>query len=151
MSLEVASKEKCPRCEAHRNVVAGLTRPICRLAGVGHFDVLKAEELLRRHPRKPEVVTVKQMRRFVTEEAVFPPHCLHVNTRKFLIIGTYLEPATDVGAADELRHFILDGCHRGYIRASLGRTTKAYVLTLEETQSVFIGKRAPRGKRWVRG
>jgi len=147
--INLADRSRCPRCIAYREVDACKTEAICKLDGIGYYNATRAEALVNRRRRKPETLTAKEMRHFISEASVFAPHCLHVNTRKFCIIGTYLQPATDVGAADEETHFMLDGCHRAYMRSSVGKSTKVYILTLEETKSVYLGKRAPKGKRWV--
>jgi len=132
----------CCRCEVYDAPTA-----TCRLRGIGYYDVKAAERLVKRKPRKPLVLTMRGKHRlseYASGRGCYAPHVEHVNTRKYGILGL-----TKQKGNTRTISFLIDGNHRARKCFLRRRSFKVYVLTLEETASVFLGYRAPKGKQFT--
>ena len=127
----------CYRCDWFREGDAG---NICRIRGLGHYDVSKAREIVKRARRKAQTVSPRTLSRLVHGD-VYEPHVAHVNTRK---AGIMMTVETD----DGLEQHLIEGKHRAMRAIRSNRPFRVYNLTAKEAQQVFIGKRAPNGMRF---
>lgn len=131
----------CYRCDWYKEGDAG---NVCRVSGWGTFDVDEARRIIKRHRRRAVRYSYRRLNRVVNPHStIHEPHLAHVNLRKAIIVARYKVDGEPV------ERFLLEGRHRA-TRALLERLTlKVYELSLEETRAIFIGKRAPKGKRFV--
>lgn len=130
----------CYRCEWYK---AGDAGNICKMPGLGIFDVAAARDLLRRRRRRTVCISPRRLWRLLDAGGIYAPHLPHVNTRKAGIIARFAAPDGEVYI------FILEGNHRAARAFLAGKRFRCYELTEEETAAVFLGRRAPNGSRYM--
>jgi hypothetical protein len=131
--------DTCYRCEWYREGEEGT---VCRVTGVGIFDVVRARAIVRRRRRRAVHLKPRQLRRLTELSDTYRPHLAHVNTRKCGIVGRY---RTEDGQVIE---FMLEGNHRAARAIQSGRPFRVHRLTNKETAEIFIGRQKPRGLIW---
>jgi hypothetical protein len=119
------------------------TSEIASLAGVGRFSVDKALDIIRTENVERMTLNWKTIKQFKFSIPLDINHSFHINLNKYGIIGTYIENGEEY-------NFILDGNNRAKIKLIRRQSFKVYVLNLEQTRKCYIGKRAPKGLRFVK-
>lgn len=133
------SDSTCYRCDWYLDNETG---DICRVQGIGYFDVEKARKLIKRLRKTTVIIPKKHLSKMVGRD-VHKPHLAHVNIRKVGIVGQYKD------ADGELYDFLLEGNHRATRRLREKKPFRAYRLTAEETRLIYLGKRAPNGMKFI--
>jgi len=122
----------CLKCKKLRN-------QICRLSGVGYFDVEKALKIVEKFPRKRLRLTKKELISHLKRQHIniFDEHLKHINKVLPILIGQI-----------EDHRFMLDGNHRALKHYLSGIPVFYYLLTEFETGQIFREK-PPKGTRYI--